>query len=271
VSLKANNGIIWRHAHQGLRNIFDPSCPSVRLASVFARTLLPGQAGIGLFAAQAFSLSAVQRCAWCTHAAQLMKFLFLLWITIRSTFDASVWATAVWCILYSFTNVLWWQCFWIFLAIHFLSNRSFVKYVSTHAKRDCLSYMRIESMLVGFAIIHALILAIIPTVAAIVFLSLLEVWTNLETHWLHTWLFVACVVYILSRASGKRRMARPPAVSRESVCDLLGSQSNPIDGSHSFAGPALTTIGKRGVRRNSTACITRTHPGGGRIPECVDI
>ena len=74
-------------------------------------------------------------------------------------------------------------------------------------KRDCFSYVRIESMLVGLSIVHAVIISILPTIAAIVLLSLLEVWTHLETHWLHTWLFVACVVYNLSRGSGKRRMA----------------------------------------------------------------
>ena len=43
-----------------------------------------------------------------------MKFLFLLWIIIRGTFDASVLATAVWCILSYFSNVLWLQYFGIF-------------------------------------------------------------------------------------------------------------------------------------------------------------
>jgi hypothetical protein len=41
----------------------------------------------------------------------------------------------------------------------------------------------------------------------IIFLSLIEVYTGLETHWLHTWLLVACVIYVLSRARAKRRMA----------------------------------------------------------------
>jgi hypothetical protein len=138
-----------------------------------------------------------------------MKFLLLLWITIRGTFEATVWATAVWCILYSFTNVLWLQCFWVFIPIHFIWNMSFVEYVRTHTKRDCFCYMLIESISVGLSIIHAVIISILPTIAAIVLLSLLEVWTNLETHWLHTWLFVACVVYSLSRRSRKPRMAVP--------------------------------------------------------------
>jgi hypothetical protein len=111
----------------------------------------------------------------------------------------------------SFTPLLtfWAEWFWVFIPIHLIWNLSCVEYVRTHTKRDCLFYMRQESMLVGLSIIHAIIISILPTIAAIVLLSLLEVWTKLETHWLHTWLFVACVVYNLSRGSGKRRMAVP--------------------------------------------------------------
>ncbi len=136
-----------------------------------------------------------------------MKLLFLLWITIRGAFDAAVQAPAVWCILCYFSNVLWLQCFGIFIAIHFLSSVRFVNYIKTHTKQDCLIYVRLDLALVGFSIIHGLILAPLLTVAAIVLLSLLQVWTNLETHWLHTLLFVACSVYNLSRTRGKRRMA----------------------------------------------------------------
>jgi hypothetical protein len=136
-----------------------------------------------------------------------MKFMFLLWIAIRSTFDAFVWATAAWCLLYSFTNVLWLQCFWIFLAIHFIENLSLVKYSSSHTRRDCFSYMRLESILVCLSILYAPIISILPAVGAILLLSLLQAWTNLETHWLHTWLFVTCVVYNLLRGREKRRMA----------------------------------------------------------------
>jgi hypothetical protein len=136
-----------------------------------------------------------------------MKFLFLLWITIRGTFDASVWATAAWCILCYFSNVLWLQCFGMFMTIHFVSNMHLVNYINTHTKQNCLIYMRIESVLVGLSIALGLILSPLLTVGAIALLSVLQVWTSLETHWLHTLLFVACVVYILSRADGKRRMA----------------------------------------------------------------
>jgi hypothetical protein len=136
-----------------------------------------------------------------------MKFLFLLWIAMASIFDASVWATAAWCVLYSFSNVSWLQCFWISLAIHLVGNLSFIKYISTRRREDFFSCIRRESMLVGLFIVSAPIISILPTAAAIVLLSLLQVWTNLETHWLHTWLLVTCLVYNLLRGRGTRRMA----------------------------------------------------------------
>ena len=179
-----------------------------------------------------------------------MRFLFLLWITIRGTFEASVWATAVWCSLYSFTNILWLQCFWVFIPIHFIWNISFVEYLRTHTKQDCLFYMRQESMLVGLSIIHAIIISILPTIAAIVLLSLLEVWTKLETHWLHTWLFVACVVYNLSRGSGKRRMAVPNDFlqSDGSVWELRPSRG--IFAKHAIAHVVRPQQSRRGSTNN---------------------
>jgi hypothetical protein len=136
-----------------------------------------------------------------------MKLLFLLWITIRGAFDAAAQATMVWCILCYFSNVLWLQCLGIFLALQFISNIRLVNYIKTHTEQDCLIYVRLESALVGLSIIHGLVLAPLLAVPAIVFLSILQVWTNLETHWLHTLLFVACGIYNFSRTSGKRRMA----------------------------------------------------------------
>jgi len=81
-----------------------------------------------------------------------------------------------------------------------------MKYGSTHTKQDCLFYMRRELMSVGVALILALPTSIIPTVAAILLLSLLELWTNLQTHWLHTWLCVTCILYILARGREKKKM-----------------------------------------------------------------
>ena len=138
-----------------------------------------------------------------------MKFLFLLWITIRGSFDAAIWATAVWCLLYSFPNVSWQQCFWVFLAFHIIGNLPAVKFINTHARQECFSYMRHDSRLAVLSIISAPLISIIPTAGAIVLLTFLQTWTSLETHWLHTWLFVTCIVYLLLKGREKRRIARP--------------------------------------------------------------
>ncbi len=164
------------------------------------------------------------------HLSQRIKFLFLLWIIIRGTFDAAVSATGVWCILYSFTKVIWPQCFWVFLAIHFIGDLSLVKYVRTHTKQDCFLYMRLESISVVFSILHGLILSLLPTIAVIVLLSLTEVYTGLETHWLHTWLLVACVVYVISRGNVKRRMAVRVNGFSQSQRDIRKDRTPPVAG-----------------------------------------
>ena len=110
-----------------------------------------------------------------------MKFLFLLWIAIGRIFDASIWATAAWCVLYSFSDISWLQCFWISLAIHFVGSLWFVKYIRISTREDCFSYIRRESRLFGLFIISAPVLSILPTVVAIVLLSVLQTWTNLES------------------------------------------------------------------------------------------
>jgi hypothetical protein len=185
-----------------------------------------------------------------------MKLLFLLWIAIRSTFEAAVWATAVWCLVYSFTNVLWLQCFWVFIPVHLLWNMSFVEYANTHTKQDCLFYMRRELMQVGLAVMLAPIISILPAVAAIVLLSLLQVWTNLETHWLHTWLFVACIVYILSRGSGKRSKAVPGPSRRRSaghdrvVIDLPWDQCHPIESDTQESVQAQLQVNQEGCSKD---------------------
>jgi hypothetical protein len=137
-----------------------------------------------------------------------MKFQFLLWIAMVGIVDASIWATAAWCVLYSFSTVSWLQCFWISLVIRFIGSLSFVKYIRTHTREDCFSSIRRESKLICLSIISAPILSILPTVGAIILLSLLQVWTNLETHWLHAWLLVTCLVYVLCRVREARKMAR---------------------------------------------------------------
>jgi hypothetical protein len=137
-----------------------------------------------------------------------MKCLFLLWITARSVLDAALWATALWCLLYSFAPISWPEYFGVFAAIHLLGNLSSLKYLRTHTRWDCWAFVRRESVLVGLYLLCAPIIAILPAIAAIAFLSYLQAWTNLETHWLHTLLLISCVVYLLLRSRQKRRTAR---------------------------------------------------------------
>jgi hypothetical protein len=137
-----------------------------------------------------------------------MKFLFILWITIRAIFNASIWATSAWCLLYLFINASWWQCFWIFLAIQIIGDLSLFRYIRNHNRQECFSYLRLDSILVGLSILYAPIIAIVPTIIAVLVLTFLQAWTNMTVHWLHTWLFVSCAVYNLLRAREDRRMAR---------------------------------------------------------------
>jgi hypothetical protein len=142
---------------------------------------------------------------WYTHVSRFMKFAFLLWVALWSVIDASIWATASWCLL-GYFNILWFQCFWVFMLAHLVWNIPAIKYGSTQTNEDCLLYMRRESMSIGVAFILALGTSIIPTAVAILLLSMLERWTNLQTHWLHTWLCVTCALYIAAKASEKKRM-----------------------------------------------------------------
>jgi hypothetical protein len=202
-----------------------------------------------------------------------MKSLFILWITIRATFNASIWATAVWCLLYSFSSALWWQCFWIFLAIHLIRDLALFKYIRTHTKQDCFSYLRLDSMLVGLSILYAPIIAIVPALAAILILSFLQAWTNQTVHWLHTWLFVTCLVYNLLRAREERRMSRHAdsklAQGHESVGNQIPEPSSGKAANH-LVGQAHRqgTASSRDLQRR----VDRSAPKAAyRYPRVIDI
>ena len=92
------------------------------------------------------------------------------------------------------------------MLVHLVRNIPAMKYGIIRTNEDRLLYMRRESMSIGVALILALPTSIIPTVAAILLLSLLELWTDLQTHWMHTWLCVTCVMYIAAKASQKKKM-----------------------------------------------------------------
>jgi hypothetical protein len=206
------------------------------------------------------------------HLSQRIKFLFLLWIIIRGTLDAAVSATAVWCILYSFTKVIWPQCFWVFLAIHFIWDLSLVKYVRAHTRQDCFLYIRLESTSVVFSILHGLILSLLPTFAVIVLLSLTEVYTGLETHWLHSWLLVACVVYVISRGRGRRRMA--VRVISQSQRDIRKDRTPPEAGVEwKVVGGPSPDEERAGSRKNSST-VARSAPAGAkssRVGRVIDV
>ena len=132
-----------------------------------------------------------------------MKFVFLFWVTFWSVIDAAIWATASWCLL-GYFEILWFQCFWVFLLVQLVCKIPAMKFGIIRTNEDCLLYMRREAMSIGVALILALPISIIPTVAAILLLSLLELWTNLQTHWSHTWLGVTCMLYIAAKATQKK-------------------------------------------------------------------
>ena len=198
------------------------------------------------------------------HLSHRIKFFFLLWIIVRGTLDAAVSATAVWCILYSFTKVIWPQCFWLFLAIHFIWDLSLVKYVRTHTKQDCFLYLRLESISVVFSILHGLILSLLPTIAVIVLLSLTEVYTGLETHWLHSWLLVACVVYAISRGRGKRRMAVRANDFSQSLRDIRKDQTAPEAGVEWKVVGGPSPDEERAGSRKYSSTVARSAPTGAK-------
>ena len=90
------------------------------------------------------------------------------------------------------------------MLVHLVCKIPAMKYGIIRTNEDCLLYMRREAMSIGVALILVLPLSIIPTVAAILLLSLLELWTNLQTHWSHTWLGVTCMLYIAAKATQKK-------------------------------------------------------------------
>jgi len=92
------------------------------------------------------------------------------------------------------------------MLVHLVGNIPAMKYGIIRTNEDCLLYMRREAMSIGVALILALPVSIIPTAATILLLSLLELGTNLQTHWLHTWLCVTCLLYIAAKASQKKRI-----------------------------------------------------------------
>jgi hypothetical protein len=130
-----------------------------------------------------------------------MKFLFLIWTVVRNTFEAAVWATAVWTCLDSFYDIEWIYLFWVFFAILFLIGGKVIG-VEPYLVQ---AFLVIDLGVVALAILQALTTSLIPTALAIVIFNLISRWTHKEPDWLHVFLFFACAFYILWRRNGKHK------------------------------------------------------------------
>jgi len=137
-----------------------------------------------------------------------MKFLVVSWTALRAAFEASVWATAFWCISDSFFDIPWIHFYWVFSIILFLNGFSVISVSPELAG----TFLKIEIMLVGLAISQSLLTSLIPSAITIVVMSFLSHWTGREPDWLHVWFVFACVFYILWRRQGKRKAVRAWAV-----------------------------------------------------------
>jgi hypothetical protein len=146
-----------------------------------------------------------------------MKYLLIAWTLIRSCFEASVWATAAWCVLFPFfrhgqplpasggwNSLLWLQCFGLSLAVQLAINHRIITFAFKHSANGCQQFIKVDSMFVGSAILLALISSVIPAIGGIVLLNLTIRWTHMPPNWLRTWLFVLCICYSYFRSKGKQ-------------------------------------------------------------------
>ena len=130
-----------------------------------------------------------------------MKFLLILWTTIRNAFEGAVWATLVWTASESFFDVEWIYLFWGFFAILCLQGLKVLGAEPWLGR----AMVTIDPMLVGLAIWQAVMCALIPTVIAIVVGNMISSWTQRVPDWLHVFLFFGCAFYIFWRRNGKRK------------------------------------------------------------------
>jgi hypothetical protein len=127
-----------------------------------------------------------------------MKFLLILWTTLRNAFEASVWATLVWTAAEPFHPIRWIYAFWIFFTILFLQG---LKVLGAEPWLARVMVM-IDPLLVGSAIWQGVMCALIPAVVTIVVANLTSSW---HPDWLRVFLFFACGFYTLWRSNGKRK------------------------------------------------------------------
>jgi len=132
-----------------------------------------------------------------TSESSAMKFLFVTWTVVRNAFEAAVWATVVRTLSLPLFNTDWIYFFWAFFAILFVLGLGVIGTEPWLLQ----SMLVIDPMLVGSAILQAVMCALIPTIVTIVVASLVHA----PADWLQVFLFFACGFYILWRRSGKKK------------------------------------------------------------------
>jgi hypothetical protein len=110
-------------------------------------------------------------------------------------------ATMVWTAAEPFYPIEWSLLFWIFFAVLFLLG------LKVMGAEPWLTRVMLvtEPVLVGMAVLQAVMCALIPTVITIVVANFISSWTNMHPDWSHVFLFFGCGFYILWRRNGKKR------------------------------------------------------------------
>jgi hypothetical protein len=123
-----------------------------------------------------------------------MRVLLFLWTTLRSAFEAAVWATLIWTAAESFYPMDWIPLFWICFAILFIAGLPSLG-------ASPWPMLVIDPMLVGMAVLQAAMCSFVATVITCIVAYLIHTPAN----WLHVLLFFGSGFYILWRRNGKKR------------------------------------------------------------------
>jgi hypothetical protein len=146
-----------------------------------------------------------------------IKPFLIAWMVMRSSFEASVWATAAWCVLYAFLRkaeaysataekhgVLWLPLFGVFLAMQFLLTSRQIGCLLNRSEKECQDFMKGDCMFVVGAILLAFITAFTPALGGIVLLYLILPWTGILADWLPWWWFLLSICYMCFRCTAKQ-------------------------------------------------------------------
>jgi hypothetical protein len=108
-----------------------------------------------------------------------MKGLLVIWTVARIAFEAAVWATMVWTAAEPFYPVEWRPLFWIFFAVLFLLELKVMGAEPWLARVMLLT----DPVLVGMAVLQAVMCALIPTIITNVVANLISSWANNPVPW----------------------------------------------------------------------------------------